>query len=89
MPDRSACEAVVRQLWPYLDGCVSDEQREFIVDHLEGCTNCTSHFEFAQAFLVAVAAAGHAPTPVDEGLRQRVVGALRATGLALGDRVES
>ena len=68
MPNRSECEAVLRQLWPYLDGVISDPQRERILRHLELCTDCSSHFEFARAFLDAVAAAapttGRAPHPM-------------------------
>jgi anti-sigma factor (TIGR02949 family) len=85
IPNRTVCEAVVRQLWPYLDGAVSEEQRELIVGHLELCVNCASHFDFAQAFLDAVAAAGRSHLPVDESLRSRVLGALTASGFSLGD----
>lgn len=79
MANRSECEAVVRQLWPYLDGVISEPRRERIVRHLERCADCTSHFEFARAFLDAVAAT--APR-LDEtrGLRERVVHALAAEG---------
>jgi anti-sigma factor (TIGR02949 family) len=79
MPNRSECEAVVRQLWPFLDGAVSESQRERIVAHLEGCVNCTSHFDFAQAFLDAVAAA-RPHMPANDALRMRVVSALMAEG---------
>jgi anti-sigma factor (TIGR02949 family) len=79
MPNRSECEAVVRQLWPYLDGAVSESQRERIVAHLEGCVNCASHFDFAQSFLDAVAAA-RPHLPANEALRVRVVSALMAEG---------
>jgi anti-sigma factor (TIGR02949 family) len=79
MVNRSECEAVVRQLWPYLDGVISEPQRERFVRHLEECTDCTSHFEFARAFLDAVAAA--APRlDENDALRQRVVHALAAEG---------
>lgn len=79
MSNRSECEAVVRQLWPYLDGVVSESQRERILRHLEECADCTSHFEFARAFLDAVAAA--APRlDANEVLRTRVVHALAAEG---------
>jgi anti-sigma factor RsiW len=79
MVNRSECEAVVRQLWPYLDGVISEPQRERIVRHLEECTDCTSHCEFARAFLDAVAAA--APRlDENDALRQRVVHALAAEG---------
>ncbi len=79
MLNRSECEAVVRQLWPFLDGAVSEAQRERIVAHLESCINCSSHFDFAQAFLEAVALA-RPHLPADDALRQRVIGALSAEG---------
>ena len=79
MSNRSECEAVVRQLWPYLDGVISEPQRERILHHLEQCTDCTSHFEFARAFLDAVSAA--APRlDENDALRDRVVHALAAEG---------
>lgn len=79
MANRSECEAVVRQLWPYLDGVISEPQRERILHHLELCADCNSHFDFAHAFLDAVAATA---SRVDENdtLRDRVLGALAAEG---------
>lgn len=79
MSNRSECEAVVRQLWPYLDGVISEPQRERILMHLEACADCTSHFEFARAFLDAVS---HAAPQLDENeaLRSRVVHALATEG---------
>jgi anti-sigma factor (TIGR02949 family) len=82
MPPRSICEAVVRQLWPYLDGVVDESAREMIVAHLEECTMCASHFEFAQAFLDAVARSRSAVAP-DDRLRGRVLAALSAEGFSL------
>lgn len=79
MSNRSECEAVVRQLWPYLDGVISEEQRERILRHLERCADCTSHFEFARAFLDAIAAAAPKLNETD-ALRDRVVHALAAEG---------
>ena len=79
MPSRAECEAVVRQLWPFVDRMVSETQREFILDHLEQCEPCKSHFDFAKAFLEAV----HEAKPhfdVDEGLNERVIAALAGAG---------
>jgi putative zinc finger protein len=79
MPNRAECEAVVSQLWPFVDGMVSETQREFIVDHLEQCEPCQSHFDFAKAFLEAV----HEAKPhfdVDDGLSDRVMAALAGAG---------
>lgn len=81
MPNREECEAVVRQLWPYLDGVLPDEERSGVVDHLERCVNCRSCFEFERAFLEAVRAAGGNAFEEDfEPLRSRVVGVLAAHG---------
>jgi anti-sigma factor (TIGR02949 family) len=79
MVNRSECEHVVRQLWPYLDGAVSEDARERIVRHLEKCADCHSHFDFADAFLDAVAAA-RPHMAIDAMLRSRVLGALSAEG---------
>lgn len=79
MSNRSECETVVRQLWPYLDGVISEPQRERILRHLELCSDCTSHFEFARAFLDAVAATASRADATD-ALRNRVLGALAAEG---------
>jgi anti-sigma factor (TIGR02949 family) len=83
MPTRSTCEAVVRQLWPYLDGAVDESARESIIAHLETCEACRSHFEFAQAFLDAVARS-RSNIPPDNRLRGRVLAALTAEGFSLG-----
>jgi anti-sigma factor (TIGR02949 family) len=82
MPERSTCEAVVRQLWPYLDGAVDESARERIITHLQECTMCNSHFEFAQAFLDAVARS-RSDVPADERLRGRVLAALTVEGFSL------
>jgi hypothetical protein len=79
MPDRAECEAVVRQLWPFIDGMVSETQREVILDHLVHCSGCNSHFDFARAFLDAV----HEAKPyfdVEAGLSNRVLAALAGAG---------
>lgn len=83
MPNPSACEAVVRQLWPYLDGVVDESARAGIVAHLEACSDCASHFEFAQAFLDAVARS-RSDAPMDRRLRGRVLAALTAEGFSIG-----
>ena len=82
MPNRSACETAVRQLWPYLDGVVDESARDAVVVHLEMCTSCASHFEFAQAFLDAVARTG-TDLPLNDRLRGRVLAALSAEGFSL------
>lgn len=82
MPPRSICEAVVRQLWPYLDGAVDESAREMVIVHLEECAMCRSHFDFAQAFLDAVARSRSDVQPNDR-LRVRVLAALSSEGFSL------
>ncbi len=79
MASRSECEFVVMRLWPYLDSALSEEERERIVRHLEICGNCHSHFDFANAFLDAVAAA-RPHLQISTDLRSRVMSALTAEG---------
>ena len=79
--NRALCEAVVRQLWPFLDGTVPESERERVVTHLQQCVTCRSHFDFAEAFLKAVGAT-RATDNVDR-LRTRVLAALAAEGFRL------
>lgn len=53
-PTRTECEEIVGRLWPHLDGALPDTERARVVAHLEGCTGCRSHYDFARAFLDAV-----------------------------------
>ncbi len=79
MVSRTDCELVVMRLWPYLDGALSEDERERVVQHLEVCRDCHSHYDFANAFLDAVAAA-RSELKVGDALRTRVLGALAAEG---------
>ena len=81
MQNRAECEAVVRRLWPFLDGALPDSDRERIVAHLERCDDCTSHFDFARSFLEAVREARPADAEYAQ-LRTRVLGALAAEGFS-------
>jgi anti-sigma factor (TIGR02949 family) len=79
---RSECEAIVRRLWPFVDGMLPDSDRERVTRHLEQCADCLSHFDFARSFLDAV----HAARPADEddeALRGRVLAALTHQGMSI------
>ena len=78
MPSHDECAAIVRQLWPYLDGALPDALQERVVAHLEGCVNCRSHFDFEREFLTAIRGAGVAGD--FEPLRRRVLSALGQQG---------
>jgi len=79
--NREDCEAVVQRLWPHLDGMLPDSDRERVIQHLESCAACQSHFDFAKAFLEAVAAAQPEETP-NPALLERVLKALSGEGFA-------
>ena len=79
MPRREECLIVVRKLWPYLDGALPDRLQEQVAEHLAECAACSSHFEFARAFLAALHEYGRPNVTFDsDALRTRVVQALRA-----------
>ena len=68
-------------MWPYLDGALPDEWQARVVEHLEACDNCQSHYDFERAFLEAVHDSG-AVAGNFEPLRTRVLAALAAEGMA-------
>ena len=78
---RTECEAIVRRLWPYLDGRLAESERDRVTEHLASCTTGKSHFDFALAFLDAVHGVAMEPDSTD-ALRQRVLAALAAEGFA-------
>lgn len=79
-PDmRLVCDEVVERLWPYLDDALPQTERARVANHLAGCDDCTSHFDFAQKFLDAVSAASKS-APEREALRGRVLEALAKEG---------
>jgi len=77
----SECEAIMRRMWPHLDGALSDEERVRVVRHLTECDACRSHYKFAESFLDAV----HHAKPSDAEFARvetKVLSALAAAGFA-------
>jgi anti-sigma factor (TIGR02949 family) len=74
------CESVLRQLWDYLDGELTENRRVEIAAHLRMCGKCFPTFQFEEAFLRAVKAAGEEPSR-SGALRERVVAAMRKQGM--------
>jgi anti-sigma factor (TIGR02949 family) len=75
------CEQVVRTLWDYLDGELTDERMNEVRAHLKACRGCFPHFDFERAFLDALAKSKEEQAAPDE-LRRKVVAKLRKAGLA-------
>jgi len=42
-----SCSEAIRQLWEYVDGTVSEEDRALIDEHLSRCRRCCGELEFA------------------------------------------
>ena len=75
------CDAVMRQLWDYLDGELTPERAEAIREHIAMCSRCHPHTEFERAFLVAVHRAQREHSR-PETLRTQLLAALREQGFA-------
>jgi len=75
------CDAVMRQLWDYLDAELTPERMEQIGAHLAICQRCFPQYQFERSFLDVLAAA-RADHPAIEQLRDRVMAALKEEGLA-------
>ena len=75
------CQAVMRQLWDYLDGELTPDRVTAIQQHLEMCARCSPQFEFERSFLdqLALLRRDHADPA---RLRTRLVEALRVHGFA-------
>ncbi len=68
------CADAVKQLWAYLDGEVSAEDRAAVEEHLAFCRRCCGELEFAEemrAFL-----ARHAAEELPDDVRARLVATL-------------
>ncbi|MDB4892541.1 MAG: putative zinc-finger [Gemmatimonadetes bacterium] len=82
MQNPEICREIVRQLWPFLDGALPDDLQARVSDHLAGCVNCRSHYDFERAFLEAVRASSNFGDEF-EPLRARVLAALAAEGMSI------
>lgn len=76
------CDAVMRQLWDYLDGELTPERMDAIRAHLSMCDRCQPQAEFERAFL-DVLAAERTPPRDTTALSARVRGALGARGYSI------
>lgn len=80
MDEMLDCDAVIRQLWDYLDGELTAERMEQIGAHLAVCKRCFPQYQFERSFLDVLASA-RAKHPALDQLRLRVLTALDAEGL--------
>lgn len=73
------CDAVLRQLWDYLDGALDATSRRPVEVHLPVCAVCLEHYAFAADFLALVR--DRWPDVGDtDAIRARLVARLEAEG---------
>lgn len=65
------CRETIAELDAFLDGELSDEMRGHIREHLEGCTDCLSAFDF-QAELKAAIRRKCSNETLPEGLLDKI-----------------
>ena len=75
------CNAVMRQLWDYLDGELTAERMLAVREHLAVCARCFPQVEFERTFLGAIARAQREHSD-PRRLGERVLAGLRAEGFA-------
>lgn len=75
------CDAVMRQLWDYLDDELTADRMAAIREHLKVCDRCHPQAEFETQFLAALASARREHSNPSE-LARRVRAALAARGFA-------
>lgn len=73
------CDAVMRQLWDFLDGELPPERLAMIEDHVRLCGRCRPHADFERAFKTALRAA-HRNEEASATLGRRVRDSLLAQG---------
>jgi len=70
------CREAVAELFEFLSGELTDERRVVIDKHLDDCSHCLDVFEFHAELRTVVSE--RCRTELPEGLKNRVLGALRA-----------
>ena len=79
MPKMLDCDAVMRQLWDYLDGELTPDREEAVRAHLVVCNRCHPQHDFEQSFLRALSASRREHSRPD-AIKARVLATLRADG---------
>jgi mycothiol system anti-sigma-R factor len=70
------CDALLQQLWDYLDDELPSARRDEIEEHLQGCSECFNAARFDSAFLKQLRGLRGSETVPDE-LRQRLAAMIK------------
>jgi len=81
MTEMLDCDAVMRQLWDYLDGELTPEREAAVRAHLAVCKRCYPQFDFERAFLEALGRSRREHSRPDD-VKARVLASLRDAGFA-------
>jgi len=81
MTEMLDCDAVMRQLWDYLDGELTPDREAAVRAHLAVCNRCHPQHDFEQSFLRALSASRREHS-LPDAIKVRVLAALRADGFA-------
>ena len=81
MTEMLDCDAVMRQLWDYVDGELTADREEAVRAHLHVCNRCHPHHDFEKAFLDALSSSRREYSR-PESIKARVLAALKAEGFA-------
>ena len=73
------CTRALQQLWDFLDQELTDEQVAAVQRHLESCSSCFPHKEWAERFLAALHSLRDEQLMPPE-LKARVIEQLRLAG---------
>jgi len=76
------CRSAMQQLWDYVDGELTDDRLAAVQRHLDACSHCHPHVEFAKRFLAALHSTRE-DRPCPQAVRSRVMQSLTDAGLTL------
>jgi anti-sigma factor (TIGR02949 family) len=80
-PEMLDCDAVMRQLWDFLDGELTPDREAAIRAHLDVCKLCHPQHDFEKLFLRALSESRREHSS-PEKIKDRVLAVLRAEGFA-------
>ena len=77
------CDAVLRELYTFLDQELTPDTKAAIEGHLNGCNDCLEVFDFEAEVRLLIAK--RCVEPIPESLRQRVLEAIERADEAAAD----
>lgn len=85
MPDSTPvldCRSAMQQLWDFVDGELTEDRMVAVRLHLDSCTDCHPHADFAERFISALHGTRDDRRCPNE-VRAKVMQSLKEAGLTL------